>query len=187
MFPFNYIICSNELGNGRISKVYKIQEVEPPHTVLIAKIYDISKRNEYEKEKNILMKLSEQNDNNEIRNDYIIKLKNIDVILEHSNLVNNDSKYLIFDYLIHGNLSEYLYIIPIINQFKEDHIKLLCYKLLQSLKKCFEQKISHNKLDINNIMLDNEFNPILIHFSEATINELNNNFNKDLYDLGIIS
>ena len=35
-------------------------------------------------------------------------------------------------------------------------------------------------------MLDNEFNPILIHFSEATINELNNNFNKDLYDLGII-
>ena len=53
------------------------------------------------------------------------------------------------------------------------------------LKKCHEKNISHNKLDLKNIMLDDDFNSIMIHFSEASI-ITNNNFNKDFLMLELI-
>ena len=182
MLPFNYIICSNQIGNGNFGKVFKIKEINPPHNVLIVKIYDQHRQREYENEKNILTIITE---NNNIINDYIIKLNNTEVILENSDDFPINSNKLIFNYLNHGQLCDYLYIIPNINHLKECHIKLLCYKLLQGIKKCHEKNISHNKIDLKNIMLDNDFNPIIIHFSEASI-IYDNNFKNDFFGLGIV-
>ena len=182
MLPFNYIICSNQIGNGNFGKVFKIKEINPPHNVLIVKIYDQHRQREYENEKNILTIITE---NNNFINDYIIKLNNTEVILENSDDFPINSNKLIFNYLNHGQLCDYLYIIPNINHLKECHIKLLCYKLLQGIKKCHEKNISHNKIDLKNIMLDNDFNPIIIHFSEASIIH-DNNFKNDFFGLGIV-
>ena len=182
MLPFNYIICSNQIGNGNFGKVFKIKEINPPHNVLIVKIYDQHRQREYENEKNILTIITE---NNNFINDYIIKLNNTEVILENSDDFPINSNKLIFNYLNHGQLCDYLYIIPNINHLKECHIKLLCYKLLQGIKKCHEKNISHNKIDLKNIMLDNDFNPIIIHFSEASI-IYDNNFKNDFFGLGIV-
>jgi serine/threonine protein kinase len=74
---------------------------------------------------------------------------------------------------------------PNINHIKEIYVKLLCYKLLKGLQKCHENNICHNKIDIKNIMFDNDFNPIIIHFSEASLIN-NKNFNKDFIGLGIV-
>ena len=178
MQHFNYIICSNQMGRGTIGKVFKIRGIDPPHNTLIAKIYDQSKINEYEKEKNILLQLSNLNES-------LIKLNQREVILEHSDDYEINSKVLVFDYLAHGKLTDYIYSIPILNILKENHVKLICYKLLLGLKKCQEKNISHNKIDIKNIMFDNDFNPVIIHFSEASINS-NVNFNKDFFGLGIV-
>lgn len=179
MQAFNYIICSSQIGSGNIGKVYKIKKIVPPYDLKVAKIYEYDKNIQYENEKNILSKFTDN-----IRNDYIIKLKNDDVILENSDNFQNDSNLLVFDYLIHGKLCDYLYAMPDINFIKEDHAKILCYKILLGLKNCHEKNISHNKIDLKNIMLDNDFNPIIIHFSEASI-ITNNNFNKDFIMLGL--
>ena len=164
MFPFNYIICSNQMGNGNFGKVFKIKEINPPHTILICKIYDYSKFKEYENEKKILNLITQGKD---FINNYIVKISNVEVFLENSDDFNVDSNKLVFNYLNHGQLCDYLYIVPNINQIKESHIKLLCYKILQGIKIFHEKNISHNKIDIKNIMFDNDFNPIIIHFSEA--------------------
>lgn len=183
MLPFNYIICSNQIGSGNFSRVYKIRNINNPSNLLIAKIYNHTNIQEYEKEKNILSKLSELNNN--IKNNYFVKLKKDQVILEHSDDFQINSKLLVFDYLIHGKLCDYLYMIPISNQLKENHLKLLCYKLLQGLQKCHEKNILHNRIDLKNIMLDSEFNPVIIHFRDGLIIN-NNNFNKDFFALGIV-
>lgn len=181
MNPFNYIICSNQIGGGNNGKLFKIKEINHPYTELIAKIYEQAKTQEYEKERNILSKFS---DNNMTINDYLIKIKNINVILEHSENYPLNSNLLIFDYLIHGNLCNYVYALPNLNPIKEKYVKILCLKILKGLKKCHEKYISHNKIDLNNIMFDYDFNPIIIHFSESTINTGNNNYNKDFFALG---
>ena len=121
------------MGRGTIGKVFKIRGIDPPHNTLIAKIYDQSKINEYEKEKNILLQLSNLNES-------LIKLNNREVILEHSDDYEINSKVLVFDYLAHGKLTDYIYSIPILNILKENHVKLICYKLLLGLKKMPRKK-----------------------------------------------
>ena len=55
---------------------------------------------------------------------------------------------------------------------------------MQGLQKCHEKNILHNRIDLKNIMLDSEFNPVIIHFSESNlIND--NNFQKDFEGLGL--
>ena len=183
MFPINYIICSNQINSGINDKVFKIVEINPPNNLYIAKIYEHRKRNEYEYEKNILSNFSTENNN--LQNDYLIKLKNIEVRLEYNDNFHIDSNLLIFDYLSHGTLCEYLYKMPNINLIKEVYVKLIGYKLLKGLKKLHEKNICHNKIDIKNIMFDNDFNPIIIHFSEASFIH-DNNFNKDFIGLGMV-
>ena len=183
MLPINYIICSNQMNSGINDKVFKIVEISRPNKIFIIKIFEEMKRKEYEEEKSILS-LIKDNSNNP-QNDYLIKLKDIDIRLEYNDNYSMHSNLLVFDYLCHGTMCDYLYMMPNLNHIKEIYVKLLCYKLLKGLKKCHEHNICHNKIDIKNIMFDNDFNPIIIHFSEASLIN-NKNFNKDFIGLGIV-
>ena len=183
MLPINYIICSNQMNSGINDKVFKIVEISRPNKLFIIKIFEEMKRKEYEEEKSILSLLKDSSDNPQ--NNYLIKLKDIEVRLEYSDNYRMNSNLLVFDYLHHGTMCDYLYMMPNINHIKEIYVKLLCYKLLKGLQKCHENNICHNKIDIKNIMFDNDFNPIIIHFSEASLIN-NKNFNKDFIGLGIV-
>lgn len=181
MHPQNYEICSNPLGNGKNCEVYKIKEKNHPHSILIAKIYENSRRKYYEKEKRILLKISNSNDV-EI-NDYLIHIKNINARLEISKQFKADSTLLTFDFLMHGNIQDYISLKSFGKPISEIYIKLLCYKLLLGLKKIHNNNISHNKIDIRNLMFDDNFNPIIIHFGNAIISE---NHQNDFLGLGLI-
>ena len=181
MHPQNYEICSNPLGNGKNCEVYKIKEKNHPHSILIAKIYENSRRKYYEKEKRILLKISNSNDV-EI-NDYLIHIKNINARLEISKQFKADSTLLTFDFLIHGNIQDYISLKSFGKPISEIYIKLLCYKLLLGLKKIHNNNISHNKIDIRNLMFDDNFNPIIIHFGNAIISD---NHQNDFLGLGLI-
>ena len=174
----NYVINSNQIGSGTVGKVFQIQNLEPPYNKLIAKIFEEQGYEYYIKEKNILLELSHSNNSN---NDYIIKLKNYDITLDFVDYFPYNSNFLIFDYLKHGNLSEYLRDMENFTPISEKYVKLFCYKLLIGLKTIHNNNICHNKMDINNIMLDDDFNPIIIHFSDASKN--NSNFRKDFIGL----
>ena len=151
-----YEICSKPLGNGTKSQVYKIKEKIHPHSILIAKIYENRRRKYYEQEKKILLKISGTN-NLEI-NDYLIHIKNANADLEPS-------------------------LKTLGKPISEIYTKFLCYKLLLGLKKIHENNISHNKIEIRNVMFDNNFNPIIIHFGDAIISE---NHQNDFFGLGIV-
>ena len=181
MHPQNYEICSNPLGNGKNCEVYKIKEKNHPHSILIAKIYENSRRKYYEKEKRILLKISNSNDV-EI-NDYLIHIKNINARLEISKQFKADSTLLTFDFLMHGNIQDYISLKSFGKPISEIYIKLLCYKLLLGLKKIHNNNISHNKIDIKNLMFDDNFNPIIIHFGNAIISD---NHQNDFFGLGLI-
>jgi serine/threonine protein kinase len=181
MQPQNYEICSNPLGNGKNCEVYKIREKNHPHSILIAKIYENSRRKYYEKEKRILLKISNSNDV-EI-NDYLIHIKNINARLEISKQFKADSTLLTFDFLMHGNIQDYISLKSFGKPISEIYIKLLCYKLLLGLKKIHNNNISHNKIDIRNLMFDDNFNPIIIHFGNAIISD---NHQNDFFGLGIV-
>ena len=181
MHPQNYEIFSNPLGNGKNCEVYKIKEKNHPHSILIAKIYENSRRKYYEKEKRILLKISNSNDV-EI-NDCLIHVKNINARLEISKQFKADSTLLTFDFLMHGNIQDYISLKSFGKPISEIYIKLLCYKLLLGLKKIHNNNISHNKIDIRNLMFDDNFNPIIIHFGNAIISD---NHQNDFFGLGLI-
>ena len=170
----NYKICSNKLG-GNVGKVYLIEKKEPPNDKKIAKIFEYQGHEHYIRERNILLDLL--NNNNPHDDDYIIKLRNDNIILDFMGQFPLSSNYLLFDYLNNGNLNEYIYNSENYTPFAENFVKIIGYKLLKGLKTIHHKRICHNKIELKNIMFDNDFNPIIIHFSEATRN--NNNFRKD--------
>ena len=97
-----YEICSKPLGQGKIAQVYKIKKMDIPHNILIAKIYQKKRIIYYEKEKKILLRIS--NENNNGQNDYLIHLKEANATLTPSDEFSEDSELLTFDFLIHGNI-----------------------------------------------------------------------------------
>ena len=58
-----------------------------------------------------------------------------------------NSNYLVFDYLKHGNLNEYLYNMEKYTPFSEKFVKIIGYKLLKGLKKIHHNQICHNKIE----------------------------------------
>ena len=181
MHTQTYEICSGPLGNSINSQVYKIKDKNNPHSFLIAKIYEKKRKYYYEKEKRILSKISRTNNN--AMNDYLIHLSEMNARLDISEQFSADSKLLTFDFLKHGNIIDYVSVKTYGKPFCEIHAKLLCYKLLLGLKKCHDNNIMHNKIDIRNIMFDENFNPIIIHFGNAIIS---NDHQKDFQHLGMV-
>jgi len=176
----NFSIISNQIGSGYLGKVYQIRGNEPPYHTLIAKIFEEKAREQFLKEREILSILS---NSTEPFNECIIKLKNLNISLDFTSHFAYNSQYIIFDYLEHGNLSKYFVYLDTLPDISEKYIKLICFKLLKALKIIHKNNIYHNKIDINNIMFDNEFNPIIIHFSESYRID-NSNYRKDFEELG---
>ena len=180
----SYHIISNQLGKDQHSKVYKIKGYHSG-IELIIKIYEDSRLIHYNNETNILTLLNNSyntNDNNNI----FIMFKNIhfnhNLFPIPKEIKGNHLEFLFYNFL--PKLSLLDYITNIDNQIKEIHAKFLCYKLLQEIEKLHSINISHNKLDISNIMFDDEFNLKIIHFSEANIINDKYDKNKDLFLLG---
>ena len=180
----SYRIITNQLGKDQHSKVYKIKG-NHSGIELIIKIYEDSRLIHYNNETNILTLLNNSyntNDNNNI----FIMFKNIhfnhNLFPIPKEIKGNHLEFLFYNFL--PKLSLLDYITNIDNQIKEIHAKFLCYKLLQEIEKLHSINISHNKLDISNIMFDDEFNLKIIHFSEANIINDKYDKNKDLFLLG---
>jgi len=175
----NYIIASNQIGCGSVGKVYLIQNKNHENDYKIVKIFEEQGNDHYIREKNILQDLL--NNDNPTDNDYIIKLKTDEIILDFNGQFPHNSNYLLFDYLKYGNLNEYLYFMQNYTPFSEKFVKIIGYKLLKGLKTIHNKSICHNRIELKNIMFNGDCNPIIIHFSEATRN--NNNYRRDLFGL----
>ena len=180
----NYQIITNQLGKDKHSKVYKIKG-NLSGIELILKIYEDSRFIFYNNETNIL-NLINQNYNGQDNTNFFLMYKNINF---NQNLfsIPNEIKGTNLEFLFYNflpKLSLFDYLTNIDNKIKEIHAKYLCYKLLKEIDKLHSIDISHNKIDISNIMFDDEFNIKIIHFSEANIIKDKYDKNKDLFSLG---
>ena len=169
-----YVIDSNDLCNCINCKVHIIKNSPNTGEPLIAKIYLNPNDPNYQNEHHIFqILLQAQNTTN------IVRLRNININLNLGDEFGPNPRYLLFEFLNHEKLSKY---IDIDNnpQFTEEMVKFIGYRLLLDLQTLHNHHIVHNKLDIENIMLNQTFDPIIIHFKDAVDNvNQNNEFNDD--------
>ena len=95
---------------------------------------------------------------------------------EDKKYLENFKKYIInkrLEVFPNGNLNQYIKRIDPKKgykdefPFKENEAKLLFYKIVNEVKKLHDNDICHLDLNIENIMLDKNFNPILLNFGTA--------------------
>ena len=70
--------------------------------------------------------------------------------------------YLIIDYASKGDL--FYYIQKSENGFKELHSKIIFKKIIEGIKYCHESNICHLDIKIENILLDEEYDPLITDF-----------------------
>ena len=168
-----YVIDSNKLCKSDYCEIYRIRNKNLPNDILIAKIYRDQTNPYYINESQILQVLTHSQNN-----EHIVKLKldEIKLIIDND-IFGHNPAYLIFDYLPHQNLVKYIKDGEMKTQINEKMVKCFGYKLAKAIRTIHQNRIIHNKLDIDMIMFDINFDPVIIHFSEGTMheNEITNN------------
>ena len=177
----DYAIVYNELCRCTNCAVHIIQNLNNNQDLLVAKIFRNPNDPNYQNEFHIFTALLQVNTPN------IIRLRNNNNInLIHGPEFGPNPRFLFFDFLNHGKLAKYLYYV-FSPQFTEDMVKFIAYRLLLALQTLHSNHIAHNKLEVENIMLNQLFDPIIIHFKEAVDNvNQNNEFNNDFERLAKI-
>ena len=159
----NYKIRDIQLGKDKHCKIYYIIENNTKEE-LIVKIYENSRHIYFNNESNILRKLNNNFPTQE--NNFFVMYKNIQY---HQNMFKipkevkqSNLKFLFYDYLPKLNLIDYVFHNN--KKIEEIHSKFLCYKLLIAIDKLHNIDISHNNIDVSNIIFDDNFDLKIIHF-----------------------
>ena len=175
-----YEIESLNLCKCEICEIYKVRSINAPHNILIAKIFPSQTNENYIKERNIFNHLNYAPN--------IIHLNNGNFQIHNLNeKFGNNAVCLFFNYLNRGKLNDYLTFLNARNDFTEEVVKFIGYRLILAIQALHQNNIAHNNLNLANIMLDGNYNPIIIHLREASTNVNNNaDFSKDFKGLAEI-
>jgi len=86
---------------------------------------------------------------------------------ENSNKIfkyNNDNRpYYVTDFYSRGSLANYIFF----EKLSEKHAKVLFKKIVEGIKFLHKNKICHLDIKLDNIMLEKEYNPIIIDFGAS--------------------
>ena len=144
----NKYIILEQIGNGGQANVFLVRDNNNEELLYAAKLYKDNISLYYlENEKEILKILKY------CKNDYIANY--IDEVEE------KNKKYLILEYANKGSLFDY---IDISQGFNEKFGKLLFKKILIAVKACHDAKVCHRDLKSDNIILNNDFKPLICDF-----------------------
>ena len=170
----NKYIIKKRIGYGAQGEVFLVEKIED-NMEYVAKLRikekeETKEQNHFINEINILNKLKNK-DKRYVPYLYdsgegYIKKEGEDI--DESNLTK--VLYLIIDYASKGDL--FYYIQKAQNGFKEVHSKVLFKKILEGIKYCHESNICHLDIKIPNLLLDENFEPIITDFglSQAIYN-----------------
>ena len=191
----NKYITIKKKGYGVTANVFKVKDILT-NEVYAAKIYK-NANIYFDREIEILNTIKEE------------KNQNIINIIENSNLTSQLStkhkNYIILEYASKGEL--YNYINYTGNGLKEKYCKVIFYKILKGIQTLHNAGICHRDLKLQNILLDDNFNPKICDFGFATfcneylteflgtlnyvapeiiLNKPYNGFKVDIFSLGVI-
>ena len=169
----NKYLVLKPFDNGGTANIYLVEEIKTGKKY-IEKVFNNSKY--YEIELNILKHLSSLNSPN------IIKLISYS---DEQTRIDNDSndndnenkKYIILDYIPNKDLLNY---ITIVNGLNEQETKKMFYQILKAVQQCHNNGICHRDLKLENILLNENYEPILIDFGFGCILEEENGEKKKL-------
>ena len=172
-----YIITEKE-GSGLTSVVFKVKHInENSEKYFAAKVMKIwgnkkikslkkSPDDFYQNEINVFNELKNKNKENQ----YIIKLQDYGKgEIKRKNKKTSINKYMILDYAERGCLYDYIYYPN--DGLKEEYTKLIFYKILQGVKVLHDIKICNRDIKLDNILLDQKFNPKICDFGFAEIDK----------------
>ena len=161
----NYLILERK-GKGATADVFLVKRPETD-TIYAGKVLKKSS-DLFDKEIEILNILRPLN------NQYIINLIQSGTgPVVRVNKPTKTQQYLILEYAQKGELFNYIFCAK--KGLEEKYSKLIFFKILRGIQACHNAGICHRDLKMQNILLDQNFNPKICDFGFATINAGNLN------------
>ena len=158
-----YIILDKK-GFGATANVFLVKETNSD-TVYAAKVLK-EHSDLFEKEIKILEHLKTEGQNNP----YIVNIVNSgEGLIIRKNHQPKTSQYLVLEYASKGELFNYIYCTKC--GLSELHSKVIFAKILKGVQACHNAGICHRDLKMQNILVDDSFNPKICDFGFATKND----------------
>ena len=160
-------IISEKIGSGGTAKVFLVKEKDSEE-VNVAKVLKEKNNDDFSKECfineiNILNFLKRNIDNT-----YIVKFINSGVgQVKRIGHPITKNRYLILGYEENGNLFDYVHFPK--SGFSEKHSKLIFFKILKGLQEIHSKNICHRDIKLENILVDETYNPKICDFGFATL------------------
>ena len=149
-----YIILERK-GKGATANVYLVEDKNHKAKYAVKVLKEITPY--FEKEIEILQKVSI------LKNPYIINLIHYgEGPVKKSSKPETNNQYMVLDYASKGELFDYIYCSE--KGLDEKHAKLIFHKILKGLQAIHNSGICHRDLKMQNILVDDNFNPKICDF-----------------------
>jgi serine/threonine protein kinase len=149
-----YIILERK-GKGATANVYLVEDKNNKAKYAVKVLKEITPY--FEKEIEILQKVSI------LKNPYIINLIHYgEGPVKKSSKPETINQYMVLDYASKGELFDYIYCSE--KGLDEKHAKLIFHKILKGLQAIHNSGICHRDLKMQNILVDDNFNPKICDF-----------------------
>ena len=156
-----------EIDSGNTSTVYLVKSMKT-EKIYAAKVYGENSESFFN-EVDILEKLSSLNSPNII---HLISYGE-DYIINNGIPEKEEKQYIILEYMPNNDL---FYYATHLNGINEQKIKKIFYKILKAVQQCHDKGICHRDLKLENIMFNEQNEPVLLDFGYGGLLNENEKF-----------
>lgn len=179
-----YVII-DKIGNGSYGTVYLVQNIDTNQKFVIKKS-NREKCESFDREIKMLNILSKYKEKNKINKNNSYTIDMIDHFIGkdfENNKQHLDKYYIVFEYKQKKSLYEYFERVE--KSINEKYAKAIFYKIAKGVEEIHGARICHLDLKLDNILLDENYKPIICDFGFACINS--NNLDRKRGTLGYIA